>query len=244
MREPRSLRELSLMPYDDGDWWHFVGFDPARAPNGDYAAVSVVDVPAYPEFDPWLPILRWCGQVRGRNMYDLIRGVMSGPLEAFGSFRRMAIDRVHDPSVADILAERYPRRCVGRAMTSEYKESMWKDTYMCLKHGMRLPTKTIDPMFNESVTLLRRQIDEYQLTFTPTGKVALHHGKKGHDDLLDSFMLALKEALDEMRVAVTRQGDGAEVMGTRPVTRQEVEAEQFVDMTARMHAMNDEARLL
>ena len=240
---PATLAELATWKFNPAHWRFFIGVDPARAPDGDWYAVSVNGVPVWPSITPWHPILFWCGERRGLNMVDAARDLVSGPLSRFRSFHTMIIDRTHDAGTADMLAERYPRRIEAPQWTSELKEMMWKDYYMCLKNGRNYPGKTIDERLNRSVSRLREQVDRYQVSLTPTGKIKLSHRKKEHDDLLDADMMSVSRALRFMQKVRIQAGEGGAMVGHAPEPEERLIGD-YGNAMARMYANMAEDSLL
>jgi len=218
LRPEMTMDEMLSRPYRPSEWHHYIGADPARAPDGDWFGCVVGGIPKRPT-RPWYNVPLWAGQVRGTNLVDVFASMMSGPLERFRSFRCLVIDDTHDFSFTDLASKRYLRRVVGMKFTGPNIDDMWKIHYLMHKAGRRYPGRTRDARLNEVWATLLRQIDRAVITFTPTGRVRPDHRKKEHNDLLAADWMQCWASYQDMRLYAMRgTARSARVGSHRPRT--------------------------
>lgn len=224
LRPQLTMDEMLARPWNPREWLTYIGVDPARAPGGDWCAVVAGGIPRKPTA-PWYNVPLWAGQVRGTNLIDVFASLMVGPLRRLRNFRAMGIDDTHDYSFTDMASKRYQRRVVPIKFQSAQKDDMWKIHWMMHKMGRRYPQHTSDPRLNEVWEIARHQMERHQVSFTPTGKIRLHHGKKGHDDVLDADLMQCWLSYQDMRriamrgtAHVARVAPGRHTGGTDEVT--------------------------
>lgn len=203
LKAKETMQDFLSRPYDPRNWWHFIGIDPARAPDGDWFAAAVGGLPRRPT-RPWYNVPFWAGQVRGTNLVDVFASLTTGPLRRFRSFHTMALDDTHDYTFTDLMAKRYLRRIMPLKLTTHGREDIWKLHYLMHKIGRLYPGRTNDERLNMAFTTLRQQVDRAEVTFLPSGRLRVSHRKKEHNDLLDADAFQCYASYKVMRQVAMR----------------------------------------
>lgn len=242
LRARMTMQEFLRRPYDPRDWMHFVGVDPARAPDGDWFAAVVGGLPRRPTM-PWYNVPFWAGEVRGTNLVDVFASLTTGPLRRFRNFHALAIDDSHDYTFTDLMQKRYQRRVIPVKFTTHGKEDLWKLHYLMHKIGRQYPGQTMDERLNANFTKLRQQVDRAEVTFLPSGRLRVSHRKKEHDDFLDADVLQCYASFITMRKQAMRGTSHVARVGAAP-RRDPVPvaaaARDYGDMMAQQFTMADQ----